>query len=159
MNPLWLRLLCAGALALTSLLAHAQYSWIDDKGMRVFSDRPPPAGTPPERILKTPRGMEAAAPAAQDAAAGANPDAAQPAMPEWKKQEEDYKKRSAQRAEDAAKEKQSLAECAWAREAKTKLERPGRLEWDDKNGKRGVMSEADRRGERERADKILSRCV
>jgi hypothetical protein len=80
-------------------------------------------------------------------------------MPEWKKREEDYRKRSAQRAEVAAKEKQTLAECAWAREAKTKLERPGRLEWDNKSGKREVMSEADRRGERERADKILSRCV
>ncbi|MGB9108871.1 MAG: DUF4124 domain-containing protein, partial [Telluria sp.] len=56
MTPTWPRLLCAGALALTSLLAHAQYSWLDDKGSRVFSDRPPPPGTPPARILKAPRG-------------------------------------------------------------------------------------------------------
>ncbi|MFS2019205.1 DUF4124 domain-containing protein, partial [Massilia sp. CT11-108] len=37
--------------------AYAQYSWIDDHGTRVFSDRPPPPGTPPSRILKTPRGV------------------------------------------------------------------------------------------------------
>jgi hypothetical protein len=160
MNRPWLQVLCAGALALTSLLAHAQYSWLDDKGTRVFSDRPPPPGTPPARILKAPHGMEPAplAPAA---------DTAQAAMPDWKLREEDYKKRSAQRAREEEKEQQALArqrgdhivECSWARGAQMQLARARWLEWTNKKGKREIMSEADRRGEQERAQKILSHCV
>jgi hypothetical protein len=94
MNPQWLRLLCAGALALTSLLAHAQYSWIDDKGLRVFSDRRPPPGTPLERILKAPAGLESLA---LPAAAAAAPTAAEPEIPEWKKRDEEFRKRLASR--------------------------------------------------------------
>jgi hypothetical protein len=94
MNSRWLRLLCAGALALASVLAHAQYSWVDDKGLRVFSDRPPPPGTPSERILKAPRGLESTALPA--------PESAAPVIPEWKKREAEFRKRMAV-AETAAK--------------------------------------------------------
>jgi hypothetical protein len=43
-----LLLLCAAG------LAHAQYSWIDERGIRHLSDRPPPPGTPANQILKAP---------------------------------------------------------------------------------------------------------
>jgi hypothetical protein len=99
MNARWLRPLCASVLALTSLLAHAQYSWIDDKGMRVFSDRPAPPGTPPERILKAPRGLESTAiPAPRP-----TPDGAQPVIPEWKKQDAGFRQRMAERDAEAAR--------------------------------------------------------
>jgi hypothetical protein len=160
MNARWLRLLCAGALTLTSLTslpAHAQYSWIDDKGSRVFSDRPPPPGTPPSRILKAPGGV---APAAPLPAAGAE------AVPDWKLREEDYRKRSDVRAKEeetervaAAKRKSEHgAECEWARSAMVQLDRR-RLEWTNKQGKREFMSEEDRNSERQRAQKILQSCA
>jgi hypothetical protein len=160
MNARWLRLLCAGALALsslTSLPAHAQYSWIDDKGSRVFSDRPPPPGTPPSRILKTPGGV---APAAALPVAGAE------AVPDWKLREEDYKKRSEVRAKEeetervaaARRRSEHSAECEWARSAMVQLDRR-RLEWTNKQGKREFMSEEDRNSERQRAQKILQSCA
>jgi hypothetical protein len=171
MNARWLRLLCAGALtlsSLTSLPAHAQYSWIDDKGSRVFSDRPPPPGTPPSRILKAPGGVAPAAPlpaASAEAGTGAGAGAANAAVPDWKLREEDYRKRSEVRAKEeetervaAAKRKsEHSAECEWARGAMVQLDRR-RLEWTNKQGKREFMSEEDRNSERQRAQKILQSC-
>ena len=157
MNARWLRLLCAGALSLASLLAHAQYSWIDEKGSRVFSDLPPPAGTPASRILKSPGGLAPAAPL---------PAAAAEAVPDWKLRVEDYRQRNAARATEeltervaAAKRRdEHAAECEWARGAMTQLDRSRRLEWTNKQGKREFMSDEDRAGERQRAQKILSSC-
>jgi hypothetical protein len=114
MNLKWLRLLCAGALALSPLLAHAQYSWVDDKGMRVFSDRPPPPGTPSERILKAPSGMESLAPPAPAPAAVPASGAAEPEIPEWKKREEDFRKRMAAREKDEKSRAASASENAQA---------------------------------------------
>jgi hypothetical protein len=177
MNVRWLRLLCAGALtlsSLTSLLAHAQYSWIDDKGSRVFSDRPPPPGTPPSHILKSPGGLAPAAPlpaaaagAGADADAGTSAGAANAAMPNWKLREEDYKKRSevrtkeeeAERVAAARNRSEHAAECEWARGTLTQLDRVRRLEWTNKQGKREVMSDEDRNAERARAQKILQSCA
>jgi hypothetical protein len=175
MNVRWLRLLCAGALtlsSLTSLLAHAQYSWIDDKGSRVFSDRPPPPGTPPSHILKSPGGLAPAAPlptaaAGAGADAGTSAGAANAAMPNWKLREEDYKKRSEVRAKEEEAERvaaarnrsEHAAECEWARGTITQLDRVRRLEWTNKQGKREVMSDEDRNAERARAQKILQSCT
>lgn len=54
-----LRRLAAVALLFTAGLAQAQFVWIDPKGVRHYSDQPPPPGTPPARILKAP-GLPAA---------------------------------------------------------------------------------------------------
>ncbi|MCS0587615.1 DUF4124 domain-containing protein [Massilia norwichensis] len=156
MNTRWLRALCAGALALSSLLAHAQYSWIDDKGTRVFSDQPPPPGTPAARILRTPRGLAPApAPAAQGAPAALTPD--------WKKREAEYRERSAQRdkeeRETEAKRRQERdAQCTWARGAQKKLETARRLSWTNKKGQQEDMSDEARAGEQLRVQKILANC-
>jgi hypothetical protein len=61
----------ASMLLLACSLAHAQYSWIDTKGIRQFSDRPPPVDTPEAKILKVPRAVAAAAAAAAAAAEAA----------------------------------------------------------------------------------------
>lgn len=48
-------------LALTlgfSSAANAQWQWVDDKGRKVFSDRPPPHDIPANRILKKPKGLD-----------------------------------------------------------------------------------------------------
>jgi hypothetical protein len=173
MNARWLRLLCAGALTLSSLssqLAHAQYSWIDEKGSRVFSDRPPPPGTPPSRILKAPGGLAPASPplpaAGADVGTGTEAGAANAAVPDWKVREEDYRKRSAVRAKaeeaerlaSAKRSSEHAAECDWARGAMTQLDRVRGIEWTNKQGKREFMSDEDRAGERQRAQKILSSC-
>jgi hypothetical protein len=155
MNQLW-RLLPLAALALLPQFAHAQYSWLDDKGTRVFSDRPPPPGTPAARILKAPRGYETAdAPAAAPTAA--------PAEPDWKKRELEYRERSAQREKDAReadtqRRPERDAQCSWARDAQKQLGTARRLEWKNKKGELETISDEDRAREQERVKQILSDC-
>ena len=87
MTRTWLHLCRAAVLGLpllAALPAHAQYSWVDEHGTRVFSDQPPPPNVPAKRILKAPRVVspyaevlaapEAAAPADKAPADGAAPD-------------------------------------------------------------------------------------
>jgi hypothetical protein len=152
MNPTWLRLLCAGALALTSLFAHAQYSWLDDKGLRVFSDHPPPPGTPPGRILKTPRGLE---PRAQ----------AQDAAPAPADKELEFRKRTAQREADekkAAQEAENKAaraeNCDAARENERTLSSGIRVSRVDEKGEKVFLTDEERAQRLERARKTLTSC-
>jgi hypothetical protein len=172
MNPRCLRLLCAGALALSPLLAQAQYSWVDDKGTRVFSDRPPPPGTPAARILRTPHGMEPAPTAAPlPAALPGAVTAAPETVPEWKQREEDYKRRSALRATDEEKEKQAArylqqsahdVRCARTREAHAELEalERARFQFWKKTSEREQLPDVENR-QREllRLRAMLSSCV
>ncbi|MCC2962715.1 DUF4124 domain-containing protein [Massilia sp. IC2-278] len=51
---LLLRRAAAVALLFAAGLAQAQFVWVDPKGVRHYSDQPPPPGTPPARILKAP---------------------------------------------------------------------------------------------------------
>src|SRR5687767_2366081 len=37
-------------------LAQAQWVWVNEKGIRQYTDQPPPASVPPSRILKAPPG-------------------------------------------------------------------------------------------------------
>jgi hypothetical protein len=159
MSPRWLRLLCAGALALSPLLAHAQYSWLDAQGARVFSDRPPPPGTPAARILKAPRGieLEAAAPAP------AAPAAAAAATPDWKKREADYRERSAQRDKEereteAKRRQEHAAQCTWARSAQQQLTTMRRLAITNSKGQQEELSDEARAREQQRVRQILSDC-
>jgi hypothetical protein len=155
MNHIW-RLLPLAALALLPQFAHAQYSWLDDKGARVVSDRPPPPGTPAARILKAPRGFEPAIEAAAPPAAG--PDA-----PDWKKRELDYRERSARRDKDAQEAEAQRrperdAQCSWARDAQRQLATARRLEWKNRKGELEYISDEDRAREQARVQKILSDC-
>jgi hypothetical protein len=156
MKPTWLRLLCAGALALTSLLAHAQYSWLDDKGTRVFSDRPPPPGTPPARILKTPRGLEPReqAPEAAPATASAAVD-----------KEGEFRKRTAQRdaeekkaAQEAANKAARDENCDTARENERTLISGIRISRVDEKGEKVFLTDEERASRLERAQKTLKSC-
>ena len=42
------------SLWLSMASAHAQYVWVDEKGLKQYSDRAPPASVPLKRILKAP---------------------------------------------------------------------------------------------------------
>jgi hypothetical protein len=149
-------LLPLAALALLPQFAHAQYSWLDDKGTRVFSDRPPPPGTPAARILKAPRGVDLAdEPAAAPAAA--------PAGQDWKKRELEYREISAQREKDtreadAQRKPERDAQCSWARDAQKQLGTARRLEWKNKKGELEYISDEDRAREQERVKQILANC-
>jgi hypothetical protein len=164
MNRPWLRLLCFGALALSSLIAHAQYSWIDDKGVRVFSDRPPPPGTPAERILKAPRGLGVAAPAMAEApAAAAAAPAAKTSVPSWTEREADYRKRAAERDKveqeaEARSRTEHAAQCGLARADLQQLTTSRRLVRANPKGERQFMSDEDRAREMEKVQRTLANC-
>ena len=152
-----------GALLLASALAHAQYAWIDAKGVRQYSDKPPPTDTPSAKILKLPRGMTppddaataSATPAAPPAASGAK------AAHTLADREADYRKRHEEAAKNdaiAAGEKAAAdskkVQCDIARRNKAQLDTGRPL----RNPNNTVMSDADKAAETARSDKVLKDC-
>jgi hypothetical protein len=172
--------LMAGALMLLAQLApqlaHAQYSWIDAKGTRVFSDRPPPPGTPAARILQAPRAAagttmpagdagkppsSTAAPAAATSATTAA--AAKP--PTVAEQETAFRERQAKREEDARKtqeaadRKTALDErCASARQEERLVTSGSRMSAVDAKGERYFLSDEERAKRLQAARRALQDC-
>jgi hypothetical protein len=166
----WRRALLTGALMLLAQLApqlaHAQYAWIDAKGTRVFSDRPPPPGTPAARILKGPRVL-APAPAVADAGS-AKPDAAAArpkAPPSLAEQDAAFRQRQAKRVEDAhkaqetAEQKAALEErCASARHEERLVTSGARVSGVDARGERYFLTDEDKARRAAVARRALQDC-
>jgi hypothetical protein len=171
--------LLTGALILLAQLApqlaHAQYSWIDAKGTRVFSDRPPPPGTPGTRILQAPRAAAGAMPAGgagkppSSAAAPAAPAAATTAAaakpPTVAEQETAFRERQAKREEDARKtqeaadRKTALDErCASARQEERLVTSGSRMSAVDAKGERYFLSDEERAKRLQAARRALQDC-
>lgn len=166
-----LRLLAACALLLGSSVAHgqyspSQYSWIDAKGVRHFSDRPPPPSTPPHKILKAPG--RAAAPV-QPAAAEPAPDADAPApakrLTPLAQREEEYRARAKLREEQDKKDaseaqrRRDLAEhCRDARQMRAQVESGVRIAKFDAQGERSFMTDEERSAQLARVNKALAQC-
>ena len=157
-----------------SLPAHAQYQWIDGSGRRVFSDQPPPPGTPQKNILKQPTARPAApAPAADEAESSAadstaapaaapqasTPQAAAPTAQD-KALQEKLKKAE---AEEAAKKKaeadrlaaQKAENCKRAISAKALLDSGQRIMQSDGKGGRSFMSPEQRAAETKRIEEVM----
>ena len=167
------RLLTAGALLALSALAQVQsqvhYMWIDEKGLKQFSDRAPPASVPLTAILKAPRGAASAAtmPSATVATDGAEA-AAKPGpalAPTVAERNVDYRKRVRENLEREQKEQDALIanagradNCAHARAARQSIDSGARIGIQEKNGERGFMSDEQRIAEAKKIDKILAAC-
>ena len=157
-----------------SLPAHAQYQWIDGSGRRVFSDQPPPPGTPQKNILKQPAARPAApAPAADEAESSAadstaapaaapqasTPQAAAPTAQDKARQE----KLKKAEAEEAAKKKaeadrlaaQKAENCKRAISAKALLDSGQRIMQSDGKGGRSFMSPEQRAAETKRIEEVM----
>ena len=137
--------------------AFAQYSWIDDHGTRVFSDRPPPPGTPPSRILKAPRGAatEPAAPA----------EAAKPTAPSLADRDADFRKRAAERdaderkaAEDAQRKADNAEQCAAARRSEAVLTSGVRVADMDDKGERVFVTDDEKARRLAQVRRVLADC-
>jgi hypothetical protein len=149
-----------GVLLLASTLAHAQFAWIDEKGVRHYSDQPPPTNTPDAKILKLPRGMARPAPTADAAPAPEIP--AAKAAPTLAEREMDYNKRQAKAAvneKKAAADKQladtKRTQCKNAADAKAILD-SGR---PTVKADGAPMSDADRARESANAASVLKDCT
>jgi hypothetical protein len=150
--------------------AHAQYSWIDDHGTRVFSDRPPPPGTPAARILQAPRAPTAAALYGLPApAAPSTPETkaepAKPQPPTLAERDAEFRKRASQRdtderkAADDAQRKADLAEqCASARRNEAALTSGERMSDMDDKGERAFVSDDEKARRLVQVRRFLASC-
>jgi hypothetical protein len=153
-----LHFLAGSALLMVVSLAQAQYVWVDEKGVKQFSDRSPPSNIPTKNILKAPRG-QASASSESDASAAAAAPAPGNSLAE---READYKKRQLARADadkKAASESASAnlkkAVCDSARAAKAQLDSGVRL----RAGANGEYMEDKERGQQAAvANKTLADC-
>jgi hypothetical protein len=160
------------ALSLTSA-AFAQYMWVDERGVKQFSDRPPPSSVPANRILKQPGGAARSDAAATTPAASAGePPASQNATAAKDKapmttaeKNADFQKR---RAEQAEKDKKAEEQARLASEKTKNCERAGayrrvlesgeRVANTDRNGERHYLTDDQRAREIDESKRILQDC-
>jgi hypothetical protein len=143
-----------------SSLAFAQWQWVDKDGRKVFSDQPPPPGTPPEKILKRPGNAKV-----PDAELLAAPTPPAPAAPKvsGKDTELEAKRKAASAAEadkKRAQEDQVAREkaenCDRAKRAKATIDSGVRLSIVNDKGEREIMDDNARAAEGKRLDAVIS---
>lgn len=146
---------CAGA-------AQAQFVWIAPNGTRVYSDQPPPPGTPASRILKAPG---RAAPAQDTPDAPATADAVHPKAPTLAEREADYRKRAKAReelegkTESEAKRAAAHAEyCEGVRKNQRLYQSGVRIAEVGPDGQKRYLSDAERAAANERATQQANAC-
>ena len=168
MNPLCRRPLRRLSAGLTLLVlagaAHAQYVWIDAKGLRQYSDRPPPPSTPAHKILKAPGRLPPVA-AVPDTPAPATPSEKANSAPTLAERDAAFRKRAQERAEqerkeaDEARRKADLAErCAAARETRAHLDSGIRIAKVGADGERAFLTDEERAARRAQANRVLEAC-
>lgn len=151
-----------------STSAFAQYVWLDDHGVKQFSDGPPPASVPQNRILKQPHAPAANySPASKDSdkPVDASADSAPKGPPTQADKEADYKKRHEEQAakqkkadEEAKKAQDKSDSCARAKSYYDSLQSGMRISTTDANGQRSYLSDDDRAKEVARAQDMLNSC-
>lgn len=143
--------------------ALAQYVWLDEKGVKEYSDMPPPSSVPTGRILKQP-GMPASS-AAESTESGAEATKSPSQPKSLAEQNADFKKRRADQTEKekkAAEEARVAAEknknCERARNYQQTLESGERIAQTDGNGERTFLSDEQRARELRETRQILQNC-
>jgi type IV secretory pathway VirB10-like protein len=162
--------LLAILLLAASSLAMAQYIWVDDKGVKQLSDRPPPANIPEKRILKAPGKppFNPNAPADADApppAESETPPAKRKRAPTIAERNADFNKRKTEAAaaekkaaDEAQRNADIAANCDAARKNQMALDQGTRMSTYDKNGERGIMGDQEREEMRKKTQKVLAGC-
>jgi len=152
--------LLLGCLTHADFAAAQMYQWRDTNGRVVFSDTPPPPGTPPGNIIKAPKGRTAPPPAPAAAAAGADGPAKDAAAPggtaptgpkSVAERDAEYKKRQADAAEKSKKDQEATAEaqrregiCRGLRNSLASLEGGQRVRKVDDKGEPYFVDDAER---------------
>lgn len=146
---------CAG-------VAQAQFVWIDANGTRVYSDQPPPPGTPASKILKAPGRP---APAQEAPATPAASGAAQAKTPALAEREADYRKRAREREEsdnksqaEAKRAAAHAAYCAGVRKNQRLYSSGIRIADLGPDGQKRYLSDAERAEAGERAAQQMKDC-
>lgn len=164
-------------LAASTQSSFAQFVWLDGKGIKQYSDMPPPPSVPRNRILKSPgvvapTSTDSAAPVVGDnnatnsqSAASATATTKSSAPMTTAERNADYTKR---KMEEAEKEKKSAdaaklsadkkANCDRARSYSRGLEDGVRVTTTDKTGERAYLSDEQRAQEIRNAQRVIADC-
>ena len=165
-------------LGATCSMAWAQHVWVDEKGIKQYSDKPPPASVPRERILKPApkpvasliqsapaRSAAADAPATPAGPASPAASAGGKAPPTLADRNADFNKRRAEQAEKDKKirEQEKLAQdkaknCERAASYKRSLESGARITRVDSKGEPAFLTDAQRADDIREAQKMLEGC-
>lgn len=179
MKPVSLKRIAAMAAALIAFglasTAYAQYVWVDEKGVKQYSDMPPPSSVPQNRILKEPGGTSRSSSQAssetvekneKSAATTTAPTADKAKAPMTTREKNaDFQKRKAEQAEKEKKaadqEKQAadkVQNCERAREYSRSLEAGDRIGRTDKSGERSYLTDEQRAKEARDTRRVLDDC-
>jgi hypothetical protein len=171
MNSNCLKQLITGFAAMSvSVAAFAQYIWLDEKGVKQYSDMAPPVSVPKDRILKEPASrVQPQAKAASVPGTEEKPAAAEktpPAAPlTTAEKNADFNKRKMEQAEKdkkaadlAKKEADKAKNCERARSYSQGLANGERAYQMGKNGEREYLSDEQRAKEIKEAKSILDNC-
>jgi len=159
--PCLKQILAAVAVCGWTSVAMAQYVWLDDKGVKQYSDVPPPVSVPSSRILKSPGSL----PRADEAETGDEQQQAQTAEQSLAAQNAAFEKRRIEQAEQqkktAEKAKQEAAQrdnCERARNYAQALASGQRIAQFDASGERHYLSDAERAKEAADVQRTLANC-
>jgi len=142
------------AAALIALLmanaANAQYVWLDEKGIKQFSDMAPPADVPRSRILKTPH-LSPARPSPQVQPETTNDAPATPKAMTSAERNADFQKRKMEQAEKEKKEAEKAKSerdrakyCDQVQAYYRNLESGSPISQFEKNGERTFLTDQQR---------------
>ena len=148
---------CAGA-------ALAQYVWLNEQGVKQYSDKPPPASVPNSKILKAPRGaVQLGAPA--KAAEATEIDATKKTPATTAEMNADFNKRKMEKAEKdkESEQKAKLAadkakNCEKVRNYKRVLDSGERISHMDPSGERSFITDEERAQETRTNNRMLDDC-
>lgn len=150
---LTLRFVAFAILACGASGALAQHVWLDARGVKQYSDMPPPPGTPASRVLQSPGPR------------GAAPTVDQPAAPSVAERNAAFEKRRIEQAERESKEGEqarvaadNARNCNQARAYQRTLANGERIARLDKNGERAYLTEQDRAQETATVQRVLAQC-
>lgn len=159
------RLTLALILSLGASTAFAQYIWLDNKGVKQYSDRPPPTSVPTSKILKTPGTPLRTASEASTDEAEKDVDLTKKAPPTLADKNVDFQKRriaqaekdkeAEQKAKQAADQKKN---CERATAYNRVLESGQRVSRMDQSGERVYLSDEEREQEIKESRRALSDC-
>lgn len=157
-----LRLASAGFLSVALFIpvaALAQYVWLDEKGVKQYSDMPPPPSVPTARILKQPG--ERARPAPDSTALDSNataPKSLAEQNAEFKKRRMEQAEKEKKAAEEARLAAEKSKHCERTRSYLRALESGERIAQTDSSGDRTFLSDEQRERELREARKLAQDC-
>ncbi len=145
----------------------AQYVWLNENGVKQYSDMPPPPAIPANRILKLPSGSALPSAGNDTSAPPVQTESAVATKPPMTTAERnaDFRKRHAEQAEKekkAAEQAKAAAEkakaCQRAREYQNALASGGRMTRTDQNGERSFLTDEQRAQEMQDVNRVLQQC-